>query len=99
MVAPEGEDAVPGQEVQVAVAPVVDQVGALTAHPPAIEAERSHDSPQLGVEIAVVERHLLAGPAGEDLGDRAEVATHPGHVRIATAAHRRPVAFGPKWPD
>ena len=48
---------------------IVDEVRALAAHPGAVEAERADDAPQLRVQMAVVERHRLAGAFGEDLAD------------------------------
>ena len=65
VVAPDREGAVAAQQVEVAVAVGVDQVRALAARPVAVEAERAHDPPELGVQVAVVERHRLAGAGGE----------------------------------
>ena len=71
VVAPDREGAVARQQVEVAVAPRVDQVRALAARPGAVEAERAHDPPELGVQVAVVELHRIAGAGGERLGDPA----------------------------
>jgi hypothetical protein len=69
MVAADGEHPVPAQQVEVMVAAVVDQVGTLPGDPAAVIPEGSHDPAQLGVEIAVVERHLLALATGEDIAN------------------------------
>ena len=45
MVAPDGEDAVATEEVEVAPALGVDQVRALPSRPDAVEAERAQDAP------------------------------------------------------
>jgi len=67
VVAPEGEDAVAGEQIEVALAVLVDQLGALAALPVAVDAEGANDPTQLGVEIAVVERERIVRPGLEDL--------------------------------
>jgi len=71
VVAPDREGAVARQQVEVAVALGIDQVRAVTVRPRAIEAERAHDPPELGVHVAVVERHRIAGTGRQRLGDPA----------------------------
>ena len=70
MVASDREHAVAAEQIEVAIALGVDQMGALPRDPALVEPERAHDPPELRIEIGVVERHLLAGAAGEDLADR-----------------------------
>jgi hypothetical protein len=60
VVAPDREDAVAGEHVEVAIAAGVDQVRALGAAPAAVEPQRAQDPPELRVQMAVVERQLLA---------------------------------------
>ena len=60
VVAAEREHAVAGDQVEVAVAVGIDQVGAIAADPRPVEPERPQDPPHLRVEVAVVERQLLA---------------------------------------
>ncbi len=72
VVAPDREHAVAAEQVEVALAVGVDQVRALAAGPHAVEAERPQDAPHLGVQVAVVERHLLAAPRRQDLAHAAQ---------------------------
>ena len=78
------EDAVAGDEIEVAVAVGIDQVRALAAHPGPVEPERPQDAAHLHVEVAVVQRHLLAGAAGEQLTN----LRHGAHRSVAgTVSH------------
>ena len=74
--ASEREHAVAAQQIEVARTAAVDQIGTVTAAPVAVDSERPHDPPELGVQIAVVERGRLAGTLIEDLGYR---WWHAGH--------------------
>jgi outer membrane murein-binding lipoprotein Lpp len=69
VVATDREDAVAAQQVEVPVAAVVDQICALSAHPSPVVPERPHDPPQLPVQVAIVEDHLLARALAEDLAN------------------------------
>ena len=89
VVAAEGEDAVAGEQVEVALAGLVDQVGPLSPDPGPVEADRAQDPNELRIHVALVQRGLLAAPASEDLAD--VEARHPvgrlseGGVRSARA--------------
>jgi hypothetical protein len=48
VVATHREHPVAAEEIEVAVAVLVDQVGALAVHPAAVEAQRAHDPPSWG---------------------------------------------------
>ena len=76
MVSSHGEGAVAGEQVEIALAAVVDQVSALAGDPVSVVPQRPHDPPQLRVEVAVVERHLLARPPIEDLAHRLGLWRH-----------------------
>ena len=67
VVAPDREHAVAAEQVEVALAVGVDQMRALPSAPHLVEAQRAQDPPHLRVQIAVVERHLLAAASIEDL--------------------------------
>src|SRR6185437_14967888 len=69
VVAADREHAVAAEQVEVALAALVDQVCALAPAPGLLEAERTQDSPHLRVQVTVVERHLLAGAGGQQLAD------------------------------
>ena len=86
MVAADREHAVAAEEVQVALAVRIDQVGAVAADPHLVEAERAHDAPHLRVQIAVAERELLARAGAQDLLDRRNA--------LLAVAHRLSLA----WP-
>ena len=66
VIAAQREHPEPRQQVEPALAGVVDQVGALAAHPGAVVAERAQDAAELRVEVAVVQRGRFAGALGED---------------------------------
>ena len=95
VVAPDREHAVAAEQVQVALAGGVDQVRPLAADPGPVEAERPQDPPHLRVQIAVVERHLLAGALGEHLAmvgigsgiDPEPNRSLPGHPYEYVEAH------------
>ncbi len=76
VVAPDREHAVAAEQVQIALPVGVDQMCALAARPYLVESERAQDPPHLRVQIAVVQRHLLACTGAEDL-------LHAGRGRIA----------------
>src|SRR5439155_227381 len=59
MVASDGEYAVAPAEVEIALPLRVDQVRSLSRRPDLVEPERSQYATHLGVQKAVVERHLL----------------------------------------
>jgi MacB-like periplasmic core domain len=67
---PDREDVVAAQQVEEALAVGVDEVGPVARDPAAVEPERPDDAPELGVEMAVVESHLLPRALREELGDR-----------------------------
>ena len=69
MVAPDREDPVAAEQIQVAPALGVDQVGPLASLPHPVEAQRSQDPPHLRIAEAVVQRHLLTAATAEDLRD------------------------------
>lgn len=60
MVAPDRKDTETPQQVKVALAIRVDQICALALSPFAVEADRTDDPAHLMIEVAIVERHLLA---------------------------------------
>ena len=57
---PEGEDAEPGQEVEVPVPFVVDEVATLTLVVEAVELEGAQHPGQLGIDVLGVESEVLA---------------------------------------
>jgi hypothetical protein len=67
VVAPDGEHAVAAEQVQVAIAVGVDQMRPLATDPRPVEPERLEDPPHLGVQVALVQLHLLARALGDDL--------------------------------
>ncbi len=84
VVAPDREHAVAPEQVEVALAGRVDQVRALAARPGTVEAERAQDSPQLRVQVAVVQGELLAGA-------RLDQLTHAeGRLGHRFRAYRQP---------
>ncbi len=89
VVAPDREHAIAAEQVEVALAALVDQVRALAAAPRLVEAERPQDPAHLRVQEAVVQLHLLAGAAGDDLSDgRRRRAVHALSVREARRGAR-----------
>src|ERR1700728_2339834 len=63
----EGEDAEATEEVEVAAARLVEEVGALTALVEAVEADRAQHADQLRVDVARVEAEVLAPVRAEHL--------------------------------
>ena len=66
VVAPDREHAVSADEVQIALAGLVDEVGPLPCAPGLVEADLRRIRP-IWDKIAVVEIEILSAPAGEDL--------------------------------
>ena len=59
MAPPEREDAEPGQEVEVPVPLVVDEVAALALHVEAVELDLAEHPGQLGIDVLRVESEVL----------------------------------------
>ena len=62
----EGEDAEPGEEVEVAPISVVDQVAPLAALVEAVEPQGLHDASELRVQVLRVELEVLTSALMED---------------------------------
>ncbi len=77
VVAAECEDAPAGEEVEVFVVVLVEEVGALAAGVGFVEADGAEHFHEGGVDVLVVEVVLLAGVLGEPVG---EVGVKVGHA-------------------
>jgi hypothetical protein len=80
------EGPVAAQQVEVARAVGVDQVRALAVCPDTVEAERAHDPPELGVQVAVVQLHCLTGARSQHVGDGSGNGGHVDSLRAGRDA-------------
>ena len=88
VIAPDGEDAEPGEQIEVALPLAVVEVGPLGAHVVAIEADRLEHLDHLRVQVLLVQRELLAGARLQRVEDPA-VVLHAAPPRGRAGRQRR----------
>ena len=81
VVAAQREDAEAGEQVEVALAALVDEMGALAGPPAAIESDGPQHPDELAVEVAIPQRQLLARAAS-----RASRGSRPSGASIRGGA-------------
>ena len=102
----EGEHAEPGQEVEVAVALVVDEVAALALDVEAVELDRAEHPGQLGVDVLRVEGEVLARALvqhllqikGHAVGSRGRSPSGGDRLVVATHGSTNPRRSPPASP-